>query len=187
MAALERYATSKLLVMASTVELARRLPATRFVTLDPGLMPGTGLVRMAPWAVRMAWNTVLKWAVPVLPGASTPERSAEAARRILLEPRFRSGETLGVDGMPARVWGKITDPAFGKMVLDQSLDFLKARDDAGLFRQDTLPRAARSGGQVVNQRTTSGRPCTRVQPGRGRGLPPSWPIQDHAAFGSAAG
>ncbi|MEJ1934270.1 hypothetical protein WDZ92_29080, partial [Nostoc sp. NIES-2111] len=124
-AALDRYATSKLVLMTNTVELARRYPSIRFMNFDPGLMPGTGLVRTAPWPVRMGWNSILRWAVPLMPGASTPERSAAVARRLIADSAFESGMTYGTSARPESVWEKVNDPNFGRDVLDQSLAFLR--------------------------------------------------------------
>ena len=40
-----------------------------FLTFDPGLMPGNGLVRTAPWYERAAWRSLLRWAVRMLDDA----------------------------------------------------------------------------------------------------------------------
>ncbi|MFO1079412.1 MAG: SDR family NAD(P)-dependent oxidoreductase [Reyranellaceae bacterium] len=125
--AMDRYATSKLLAMATTVEMARRDPAVRFACLDPGLMPGTGLAREAPAPVRLVWSTVLRAAVPLLPDASTPARSAAAAVR-LIAGGAESGGIYDFTGGPShRVWSKVREPAFGRQVVDDSLAFLAAR------------------------------------------------------------
>jgi len=122
---MDRYATSKLLSMATSVELARRLPQTCFITFDPGLMPGTGLIRTAPWPARVAWNSLLRWLVPLMPGASTPQKSAQAARYLLLERQLVSGEIYGFTGAaPRDIWAPVRDPVFGGRVVDESLTFL---------------------------------------------------------------
>lgn len=125
-AGFDRYATSKLLAMATSMELARRFPDTVFTCLDPGLMPGTGLARQAPPLVRMAWSHVLPLLVPLMSGASTPERSAAVGSRLLLEPGFaKTGVVYDHKGHASdRVWDKVMDNEFGRTALDQSLDFL---------------------------------------------------------------
>jgi NAD(P)-dependent dehydrogenase (short-subunit alcohol dehydrogenase family) len=124
---LDLYATSKLLSMATTVELARRYPETNFFTLDPGLMPGTGLIRTAPLPARIAWHSLLRWLVPVLPDASTPQRSAAAARTLLLNEEPVRGEIYDFDRrLSRRVWDLVRDPEFGRRVVDESLHFLSA-------------------------------------------------------------
>lgn len=133
---MDLYATSKLLAMASMVEMARHYRQPSFLTLDPGLMPGTGLLRTAPLAARLAWKSLLRWVAPVLPDASTPERSAKAARSLLLEIDPAPGEIYAFDGRPShRVWSLVRDREFGRRVLDESLRFL------GLSRP---PEAVRS-------------------------------------------
>lgn len=130
-AGFDRYATSKLLSMAATVELARRYPRTRFVTLDPGLMPGTGLVRTAPRLVQLAWKFVMPVLVPLMPGASTPQTSASAGCKVLFDPQSTSGETYDHRArVSTDVWAKVGDPAFGRTVMKQSLDLLARYADA---------------------------------------------------------
>lgn len=125
---MDLYATSKLLAMASSVELARRFPQAGFFVLDPGLMPGTGLIRTAPLPARLAWHSLLRWLVPVLPDASTPQRSAQAARRLLLERPIAPGEIYDFNADPSgRVWSLVRDPAFGRVVVDESFTFLGLR------------------------------------------------------------
>jgi len=124
----DRYATSKLVAMAATMELARRHVDITFATLDPGLMPGTDLARTAPWIARAAWSTVLRWLVPILPDASTPRRSAQAARTLLLERRLVSGEVYDFRARPStRVWARAREPELGRRVLDETIALLSER------------------------------------------------------------
>lgn len=121
----DAYATSKLLSTVTTMALAKRYPSTAFATMDPGLMPGTGLARMAPWYARLVWSTVMRWLVPLLDDASTPARSAEAVRRLMRAPTWVPGEVYGSDGTPSRrVWAPAREPALGARVLDESLVLL---------------------------------------------------------------
>jgi len=125
---LDRYATSKLLSTVTAMELARRHAGTTFATFDPGLMPGTGLVRTAPWYVRASWSSVLRWVAPLLPDTSTPERSAASLSRLLLGERLTSGEVYGHDGTPSkRVWSGAREPTLAARVLDESLAALASR------------------------------------------------------------
>jgi len=127
---MDRYATSKFPNMVTALELARRIPSgrTAFLTLDPGMMAGTGLARSAPAVQRLLWSTVLRWIAPLLPDTSTPERSAAAAASLLLDPGApaQSGEVFSFDGRPSRrVWGEARRPETGRAVLDQSLELLR--------------------------------------------------------------
>jgi len=122
----DRYATSKLLSMTTGVELARRNTDTRFLCLDPGLMPGTGLARTAPRAVRLLWHNLLPLLVPLMSGASTPTRSAAAGARLVLNAG--TAKSGGIYDQRAResdrVWDKVSDAEFGATVVDQSIEWL---------------------------------------------------------------
>lgn len=124
---LDRYATSKLLAMVTTMQLARERADLTFLTFDPGLMPGTGLVRTAPWWARAAWSTVLRLLVPIMSDASTPRRSASALARLLTEP-VTSGEVYDLRGRPAHhVWAPAREVALGEQILRETRAVLGAR------------------------------------------------------------
>jgi len=100
------YATSKLATLYLAHELQRRLGAGVGVSVyDPGLMPGTGLVRDAGPGVRFAWSTVMK-AMRVLPGVSSPGRSGRVLADLAVDTRWaglRDGDYVEIDrqGEPA--------------------------------------------------------------------------------------
>lgn len=91
---LDRYATSKLVAILHVYALARRATAggPRYFAFDPGLMPGTGLARDRSALERFGWSTVMPLLVPLIPGASTPLRSASALA-LLLTGRAFAGAT----------------------------------------------------------------------------------------------
>lgn len=130
-AGMDRYATSKLLNMLAGMELARRIAPehTLFSTLDPGLMPGTGLARTSPAPVRWAWTNILPRIAPLLPDTSTTERSAAAAAWLLTKADLsgRNGEVFSYDWEPStRVWDRARDPELARRALDESLALLGA-------------------------------------------------------------
>lgn len=100
------YATSKLATLYFAHELQRHLADRADVSVyDPGLMPGTGLVRDAGPGVRLAWNTVMK-AMRVLPGVSSARRSGRVLADLAVDARWaglRDGAYVEVD--------RVTDPA----------------------------------------------------------------------------
>lgn len=111
----DRYATSKLLDTVTAIELARRIAPERtaFYTLEPGMMPGTGLSRDMPLVVRVMWATVMRWMVPFLANASTPERSAASLVWLLTaEPApAASGDVLDFNRRPSRLlWPRARAP-----------------------------------------------------------------------------
>ena len=89
-----RYATSKLANVYFSHELACRLPAGVTVNaFDPGLMPGTGLLREAGAPLRFVWNHVLPRIVPLLrrvlyANIHTPAESGAALARLVTDPAY---------------------------------------------------------------------------------------------------
>lgn len=69
---MRRYATSKLANAMHVTALAAERPDVVAVAFDPGLVPGTGLVRGAPVPVRAAWSGLAPL-LRRLPGANAPE------------------------------------------------------------------------------------------------------------------
>lgn len=126
---MDRYATSKFLNTVTGIELARRIPRERtvFLTLDPGLMAGTGLARSAPAIVRFAWARLLPWVAPLMPDTSTVQRSGATAAWLLTDPGVaaQSGEVFSYDRRPStRVWQRARDADLARTALDESLAFL---------------------------------------------------------------
>jgi NAD(P)-dependent dehydrogenase (short-subunit alcohol dehydrogenase family) len=100
----DRYATSKLCNVLTMRALAARVPAARvaFHAIDPGLMAGTGLARQMPWYARAVWHSLMRAFVPLLPGGSTPARSARVIRQLLVDPALagRTGHYVDERGRP---------------------------------------------------------------------------------------
>lgn len=79
------YATSKLALVTLSHPWASRLGADgrRLNTYDPGLVAGTGLGRDMPGHMYWVWRRLMP-AMSVLPGATTPARSARHAVELAL-------------------------------------------------------------------------------------------------------
>ncbi len=86
------YTTSKLANIYFSHGLARRLPAGVTVNaFDPGLMPGTGLVREGAAPLRFLWHQVLPRIIPLLrrllsPNIHTPAESGAALAQLVHDP-----------------------------------------------------------------------------------------------------
>ena len=86
------YVNSKLCNLWFAYELARRLDATRVTVngFDPGLVPGSGLARDYPGALRFAWNHVLPGLARVLttvvPQVNTAPKAGRALARLVTDP-----------------------------------------------------------------------------------------------------
>lgn len=124
----DRYATSKFLNMVTTVELARRSKSYQVFTLDPGLMPGTGLARAQGGLNQFIWKHILPLIGPMIPGASNPNRSASAATWIMTNQKdsFVSGTIFNyTKKQDSIVWKEeVYNPTVGTNVYNQTVQFL---------------------------------------------------------------
>jgi NAD(P)-dependent dehydrogenase (short-subunit alcohol dehydrogenase family) len=88
-----RYSTSKLANVYFTYALARRLPAGMTANaFDPGLMPGTGLMREAPVALRFILRHIPIGLLRRLfsPNVHTAEESGAALARLVTDPELNT-------------------------------------------------------------------------------------------------
>lgn len=93
------YVNSKLCNLWFTYELARRLEAAGLAggerpisvnAYEPGLVPGSGLARDYPVALRFIWDRILPAVSgalsPIVPGLSTARKSGEALAAVVADP-----------------------------------------------------------------------------------------------------
>lgn len=93
------YVNSKLCNLWFAYELVRRMETAHLLNderqltvngFDPGLVPGSGLARDYPFALRLIWNRVLPGIAQVLtlavPHISTMRKSGDALARLVLDP-----------------------------------------------------------------------------------------------------
>ncbi len=119
-----RYATSKLLVTAAALGLAREQSSNRIYLFDPGLMPGTGLARQYSGWQRALWSTAMR-ALTVMPFASTPSRSGRTLATLLTEdPAPTTGAALDHRRRAASVSVRAADPDFQDEVLRVSRELV---------------------------------------------------------------
>ncbi len=97
------YVNSKLCNVWFTYELVRRLAAARLENgscpltvnaFDPGLVPGSGLARDYPAALRWIWNRVgpglARVVSPVFAGINPADKSGAALARLVVDPALAS-------------------------------------------------------------------------------------------------
>lgn len=116
----DRYATSKMLDTLATIAFSRQVPEVTFLTLDPGMMPGTGLARRRSDFEQWAWKRVLPLLAPLIPGSSTLARSAATAVWLLTSAGLRSGEAWSYARKPARLMSALKDPAWVERVWEET-------------------------------------------------------------------
>ena len=75
----------------------------------------------------MGWSTLLRWLAPILPGASTPWRSARVARDLLTAAAPWDGVFYDYRGRRGGVSALARDAAFAREVLAQTQALLQPR------------------------------------------------------------
>jgi light-dependent protochlorophyllide reductase len=92
------YVNSKLCNLWFVYELARRIEVAHVANelgiavnaFEPGLVPGSGLARDYPAALRFIWNWVLpgvaRLLTPLVPAISLPPKSGAALARLVVDP-----------------------------------------------------------------------------------------------------
>ncbi|HTO54231.1 MAG TPA: SDR family NAD(P)-dependent oxidoreductase [Myxococcota bacterium] len=88
------YVNSKLCNLWFAYELSRRLEPSQ-VTVngwEPGLVPGSGLIRDYPAPIQWVWNRVLPGLAaainPIFAGVSTARKSGESLASLVLDPAY---------------------------------------------------------------------------------------------------
>lgn len=102
-----RYTTSKLCNVLCANEMARRLVDKKInysgksigvYSIDPGLMPGTGLSREFPHLLRFIMAAVFTALRPIVDGIRTPEQSAQDIARLVADSRLKGITGTYYDG-----------------------------------------------------------------------------------------
>ncbi|MHC5759814.1 SDR family NAD(P)-dependent oxidoreductase [Nostoc sp.] len=92
-----RYTTSKLCNILCAYELSHRLQFQGYSTqqhpitvntFDPGLMPGTGIIRDYDLIKRFAWTFLLPGFCLFAPYVNTPNKSGKDLAKLILDPEF---------------------------------------------------------------------------------------------------
>ena len=108
------YTTSKLLITATALGLAREHPDRHITCFDPGFMPGTGLAHGYP--AGLGWLIRLRAALGF---AMTPQRSGRALAALLLDepPPAPSGTIVDARLRPGEASPRARDPAYQDQVI----------------------------------------------------------------------
>jgi len=116
----DAYATSKQGNLATVLSLAREIPRLRFIAVEPGFNPGTGLGRDANAALRLAARYVLAPLAPLVPYWSTPNRAARLLVDALTGTSHPSGTYLDEKGRPMLGSAQVRDAAFSDRVVAET-------------------------------------------------------------------
>lgn len=132
---MRRYATSKLANALHVLALAEEHPGLTVLAFDPGLVPGTGLVRHSPRPAQIAWRRLAPL-LRLLPGAMPAEVSgrelADLARGTGQTPPSGSYVEAGRGVRPAAAAAR--DHAAARRLLTESRELLRAHGTPGVDR-----------------------------------------------------
>lgn len=142
-----RYSTSKLCNVLFAYELDRRLKANsrstaaapiNVYTIDPGLMPGTGLAREAHPAVQWLFSRMVHAARPFVAGIRTPQQSAQDVLRLLTDPVLIAKSGSYYDGRhEVRSSAESYDSAKAQQFWGDSADLAGIQADAMALQRAT--------------------------------------------------
>ena len=126
-AGMRRYVTTRQLAIATSAALARERPDVHVTAFDPGLMPGTGLARQYPLAVRLIWGTLAR-GLTLLPFVSTPVASGSALAALLTQepPPAPSGSYVDYRLRDTKRSRRAADVQYQAEALRASREFLAA-------------------------------------------------------------
>ncbi|GAA0532390.1 MULTISPECIES: SDR family NAD(P)-dependent oxidoreductase [Streptomyces] len=116
----DAYATSKQGNLATVLSFARETPRLRFIAVEPGFNPGTGLGRDANPALRFLAKYVLAPLAPLIKYWSTPKRAARLLAGVLTSQPHPSGVYYDENGKPMLGSAQVRDPAFSDRVVAET-------------------------------------------------------------------
>lgn len=126
----DRYATSKFLNHVTSAALAMKSDwkNTRFYTLDPGMIAGTGLARTSPAMLQWVWRNVLPFVSRFMEGSSTLEQSAGAAAWLMTtnDALVNGGSYDHTRSLSKKVWERVNEDGVKRAVIEQSERLLSA-------------------------------------------------------------
>ncbi|WIB78700.1 SDR family NAD(P)-dependent oxidoreductase [Curtobacterium sp. MCPF17_002] len=108
----DAYATSKQGNLATVFTLAREVPRLRFMALEPGFNPGTGLSRDASPVMQFVAKRIMQPLAPMIKYWSTPRRAGKLIAEKLTTPSTGTGVYSDENGRPMQASKQVSDPAF---------------------------------------------------------------------------
>ncbi|MEU5698202.1 SDR family NAD(P)-dependent oxidoreductase [Streptomyces aurantiacus] len=116
----DAYATSKQGNLATVLAFARETPRLRFIAVEPGFNPGTGLGRDANAALQLLAKYVLAPLAPLIKYWSTPKRAARLLAGVLTSESQQSGVYYDENGKPMLGSAQVRDAAFSDRVVAET-------------------------------------------------------------------
>jgi len=116
----DAYATSKQGNLATVLAFARETPRLRFIAVEPGFNPGTGLGRDANVALRVLAKYVLAPLAPLIKYWSTPKHAARLLAGVLRSQPHQSGVYYDENGKPMLGSAQVRHAAFSDRVVAET-------------------------------------------------------------------
>jgi NAD(P)-dependent dehydrogenase (short-subunit alcohol dehydrogenase family) len=138
-AGFDAYATSKQCELASVYSFARETPRLRFLAVEPGFNPGTGLGRDAPAALQFIAKYLMAPLAPMIKYWSTPGHAGRVLTTVLTSGSAKTGVYYDENGKPMTASAQVRDPAFVTRVAAETRALL-ATIPADPFTQSLLAR-----------------------------------------------
>ncbi|MFJ9379963.1 SDR family NAD(P)-dependent oxidoreductase [Streptomyces sp. NPDC101455] len=107
----DAYATSKQGNLATVFALSREIPRLRFRAVEPGVNPGSNLVREMNAAIRLLSKAISPIA-PLIPYYSSPKRAARVITDVLTDPSNATGVYYNENGKPMQASKQVSDPEY---------------------------------------------------------------------------
>jgi len=116
----DAYATSKQCNLATVLALARETPRLRFIAVEPGFSPGTGLGRDASVFLRFLSKYMLSLLAPFIKYWSTPRRAAKVITNAVLNETGETGVYYDEKGRAMLGSTLVRDPEFQDRVVAET-------------------------------------------------------------------
>jgi len=117
---LDAYATSKQCELAAVLAFARETPRLRFIAVEPGFSPATGLARDAGAFAQFAARYVVAPLTLLIPGGTSPDRAAQVITSAVLNEPGVTGAYYGEKGQPMTGSALVQDPEFQDRVVAET-------------------------------------------------------------------
>ncbi|MFT3713322.1 MAG: SDR family NAD(P)-dependent oxidoreductase [Archangium sp.] len=127
---MDSYATTKQCNLATTMAFSRELPRLKFIAVEPGFSPVTGLSRDASAVQRVVAGALLSVLRPLIKHATTPALAAKLITNAVLNTEKRTGIYLDEKGSPMQGSVQVSDPKFQDLVVAETRAFLSANQGA---------------------------------------------------------
>ena len=125
----DAYATSKQGNLATVFALSREIPRLRFRAVEPGVNPGSNLVREMNPAIRLV-SKAMSPIAPLIPYYSTPKRAARVITDVLTDTSDATGVYYNENGKPMQASKQVRDQEYADRYVAETRALLATTEPA---------------------------------------------------------